>query len=425
MPDLETIRPRLSGAISQTVSDLAGGVAYGGNVEGSTNVAFGGPTADFILYNIVNGAFSQGPPNANDYIDPQNNPMPYWAGPTQVSGGAIQVSWVVDSSSPSGYNMRFTVNPGAASDEAYMEQLIPVGGSRARYSGNAVRAAMLRVTASDNGFQGYVALQYLDVTGAAVGSSTSTTLAWTADGSLQNNVTYAQAPTSSSPVATSALLRIRVGVKRNTAAATASGVFDASDIRSDRASPYVLVAESTTPGSYAAALLAQTGGALILAPNGAAGSTVTINGATNNMAVTLVSGGGVDLQGYIHFIGMAAPSAPALGDVVVYAKGDGHLYTKNDVSTETRLDVGVQAARAAAGGSIAAGGSRTDTITWTTSFVDANYTVALGTQQTSFTAHQITQTLSAVPIAASATIRSVNEDTSARTPTIHAVAVHD
>src|SRR3954447_25121233 len=98
----DQLRPRLSSSVAQSLADQAGGNAYGGAVEGDVStIAFGGPTADFILYGVVNGSFAQGPAFPDEFIDAQNNPMPYWYWPpTQVSGGAIQLSWVADSTSP-------------------------------------------------------------------------------------------------------------------------------------------------------------------------------------------------------------------------------------------------------------------------------------------------------------------------------------
>lgn len=143
MPEQEVITPNLSERVAQLgVADAMGGVAYTGIADSSTagEIAFGGPTADFILYGVVNGAFAQGPPDPTGNIEPVNNPLPYWYGPVQVSGGAITCQWVVDASSPSGQNLRFTINAGAAADEAYFEQIVSVGGTRRRSFANGLRA---------------------------------------------------------------------------------------------------------------------------------------------------------------------------------------------------------------------------------------------------------------------------------------------
>ena len=132
MPDLSDLRPRLSRRVAGSLADQAGGTAYGGAVEGSTDVAFGGPTADFILYGVVNGAFAQGPAHPEDIHRPAEQPDALLGRAVPVSGGAIQVSWVTDASSPSGHNLRFTLNPGAAGDKAYVETVVPVAGTRSQ-----------------------------------------------------------------------------------------------------------------------------------------------------------------------------------------------------------------------------------------------------------------------------------------------------
>ncbi|TAL41561.1 MAG: hypothetical protein EPN91_10300, partial [Salinibacterium sp.] len=134
--------------------------------------AFGGAIADFVLYGVVNGAFTLGPSQGVGTLIGPDNTLPYWLGPVQVSGNAIICTWVADASSPSGHNLRFTIGPGAAGDEAYVEQIVPVGGTRSRALAHLVRA-FFRLAATDGGGTpyAYVTAQYLTAALATTGSA--------------------------------------------------------------------------------------------------------------------------------------------------------------------------------------------------------------------------------------------------------------
>jgi hypothetical protein len=284
MPDLESLQPSLSRRVAQQgVADIAGGSMYSGVVTGESagDVAFGGPTADFILYGVVNGAFAQGPADPDNDIDPQNNPMPYWNGPTQVSGGAITCRWVEDASSPSGYNLRFTINPGAASDEAYFEQIIPIGGSRWRWTAQGLRATVT----DDTGTATFkIAAQYLKADGTTTGSAMTSTI--TAAGAPR---TLAMYPPLVTPTSAS-LLRIRIGVERGGMAAGASGLLDFTDVRSTRAVDTLLLGDIgggfiTNPGqiSQSAGVVSLTAGGV--GALGTAALTLSTSAATIPQAI--------------------------------------------------------------------------------------------------------------------------------------------
>ena len=48
----------------------------------------------------------------------------------------------------------------------------------------------------------------------------------------------------------------------------------------------------------------------------------------------------LDLSGYVDFQESASPGTPASGSVLLYAKADGFLYSKDDAGTETQLGGG-------------------------------------------------------------------------------------
>lgn len=350
MPEIWETRPPVSGAISQGSSDDAGKTQYQSAVdsESAGDVAFAGPIADFILYGVVNGAFAQGPPDSTQNIEPVNNPLPYWSGPTQVSGGAITAQWVADSSSPSGYNLRFNIAAGAAGDEAYFEQVVPIGGDRGRRFGTALRAAFYRVLASGGAPRGTMSLQYLKADGTTTGSASTAFLTLSADATLYQE---SNATTVASPPADAIFEQIRIGVRRNTMAATDTATIDVPNIRVDRGGAVVIIGEQSTPGTYAPGIIYQTGGDLhieaALATHGsgtlaiyAEGGGIWYGGAA---AITISSDAGVYLEPGAEGVlinEMAAPATPSSGYYAIYPKTDGKLYGKNDAGTEVALGGG-------------------------------------------------------------------------------------
>lgn len=273
MPRQSDLRPLLSSNVATRVGDNAGGVVYGGGVEGSTSdIAFGGPTADFILYGVVNGAFTQGPRDANANIDPQNNPLPYWSGPTQVSGGAITCQWVADTASPSGYNLRFTLNAGAAADEAYVEQIVPIGGSRARWIDATAYGSYYVVSSSAGGvaFEVDLTVAVLDASGTVLSSFLSANSFGSAEAGTVG-IVFAEPTTLFA--ANAALIRLRVSVKRYGAGVNATGKLDITDLRLVRSVPSLHLSDQANlalvPG-----YMAQFGGIIDIAPQRTIGLSV-------------------------------------------------------------------------------------------------------------------------------------------------------
>lgn len=274
MPNIEDNEPLLSARFHQGgVADRSGGAQLQSQTlsEAAGDVSFGGPTADFVHYGVINGDFAAGPtadPTGN--IETVNNPMPNWSGPTQVSGGAITCQWVVDATNPSGYALRFTLNTGAASDEAYMEQIVKIGSSKARAVGLVLfgQAAFTSGTASNGALT--TSLQYLTAAGATTGTATTTSTAL----SILSGGFYS--PTLPPVRADAAYLRVRVGVKRDAAATTETAIVDFSDVRLVKGGPYVVMPDLGDP-TKANGYMYQTGGVVVLQPVNGTGSTLSLN----------------------------------------------------------------------------------------------------------------------------------------------------
>src|SRR3990170_5985475 len=83
--------------------------------------------ADFVLYGVYNGAFEASPPlGVGTNLVAVTNELFGWGAVVQGSGNAITGQQVADPDSPSGYNLRLNIAPGAAGDYAYVEQVVHV-----------------------------------------------------------------------------------------------------------------------------------------------------------------------------------------------------------------------------------------------------------------------------------------------------------
>jgi hypothetical protein len=294
MPELSDLRPLLSSNVAQDVANYAGELQYQGNVEDTTGgfIAFGGPTADFIQYGVVNGAFSQGPPNADANIEAAVNPLPYWYGPVVVQNGAWTSQWVESSAYPSGHALRVSLTEGVAGDEVYFQQVVPIGGSSYRSTGNAVRASFSVVDGGN--VDGKVALQYLKADRTATGNATSATVNLSAITYYQG-IAYGHATNGASPPSDAVYLRIRVGVALT--GVNAPTTVDITDVRNDFAHMRVMLAADNP--SFSPGLVYQQGSAIVLAPDGGSGDTLVVGATAVSFGGDATLGGAVTLSGII------------------------------------------------------------------------------------------------------------------------------
>jgi len=133
-----------------------------------------GPQAgwtDLINFGVYNGNFRLGPPQAASNIDVASsvsgsNFVPGWRF-VQSSNATITAQVVRNTSTPSGSNFRFVLTNAASGDEAFIEQVIDVGGSQPGIMSNIVR------TAHDEDLTSQTArtlrLQYLTADGTITG----------------------------------------------------------------------------------------------------------------------------------------------------------------------------------------------------------------------------------------------------------------
>lgn len=283
---------------------------------------FGPAYEDRINYGLYNGAFARGPNDPTVNIDPfgsaGSNFLPNWRF-VQSSNTNITAQHVADIQSPSGSNARFIFASGAATDEAFLEQVVSISGSRGRGIANIVRARFLLVTDSTTTHpQPFVDLQYLRADGSPVGNSTGGLSGWNAGAAARGTLAYVvgQADFNSaargSPPAQAFYLRVRIGVRRGSMAATATATVDVTDVRNDAGREYVLISEqNATSIDFAASHWEQQSGGVYL----------YVQGLTALAKYQLLSGR-LQLPGPLDIPETASPSLPGAGVGRFYAGTD-------------------------------------------------------------------------------------------------------
>ena len=117
---------------------------------------------------LLNGTFISGPPDeASDdvaVIDTDENDLPYWT--YAVVAGTWTATWQADIDGPDGFEVEFAQTTGNVSDEAYLEQTIPIDHYRRIVT-------TIRTKSGDAGMTAKLAVQFLDEDGDAVGSELS------------------------------------------------------------------------------------------------------------------------------------------------------------------------------------------------------------------------------------------------------------
>lgn len=284
------------------------------------NNGFAYQFSDFVLYGLYNGAFRQGPPDPTANLTvatstSSSNFMPNWRF-IQSSNSAITAKQVRDVSSPSGSNLRFTFASGAAADEAYLEQIVDIGGTRARSTGATVRAFVLLSGGGSTSFSMRLMLQYLTADYAPISNATElNTNITSANGHLI--AAAAHASSGSSPSTQAKYLRIRLAANRNSG--TAAGSIDVTDVRCDRAFAAVIFGERAQPSSYAGGYASQAQGVLYITPGEQTLGTSSPNISLNSSTDVITLDGNVTVTGTLSgsggLSGTSFPGAPNSGDV--------------------------------------------------------------------------------------------------------------
>lgn len=218
---------------------------------------------------VLNGDFAIPPPFSalpinSDLSSASYNVLPGWVF-TDNSNGAIVLTWGADTGSGSGGSLLWSIGPGAAADEAYIEQLVPIRSTRSR--NNAIQALVCFFNGTaDSNPRAYVEAQPLksdavtttgtglSVTGQFLALATDDDLRFT----LTNNMVLA---------ADAGYVRLRVGVRRNTGAAGSSYSIQTAEVNLVESPGYSLYSDLSTPATGPYAIYAD-GGLNIVGPTG-------------------------------------------------------------------------------------------------------------------------------------------------------------
>lgn len=271
---------------------------------------------DLMNFGVFNGNFRLGPPKPADNLDvasstASSNFMPGWRF-VQSSNSNITASQVRNTGSPSGSNLRFTFAAGAAGDEAYVEQIVDIGGSRQRWVADTLRFVVIAGASNTGTFTAEMRSQYLTTNGNIIDMPAEQTVSLApAAGTLDSTFDY---PEGADTVPGNArFLRLRLVARRGGAANGATGTLDFTDVRRDRASAFVRLPDIDDPTTYAPAQVFQSNGTLTIRPAG----EVSIEG----QGLWIEEWGGADIT-------------PGTGYQAVWPDDSGRLWSA--------LDTGVQ-----------------------------------------------------------------------------------
>src|SRR3990167_6665458 len=133
---------------------------------------FGPASRRWITAGIANSDFGDPPEDLTQPIDDVNNPLPDWSF-VRSSGTSIDAQVVADSASASGYKLSWSMRDGAAGDDAYIEQTVPINGSQGQ-SFTYEPIATFKTGAAVDATELYVAVQYLLADGTTTTGASNT-----------------------------------------------------------------------------------------------------------------------------------------------------------------------------------------------------------------------------------------------------------
>lgn len=287
---------------------------------------------------VANGDFAL-PPPANNSAITASNPLPNWT--LTKTGTAIGATSVTDTAAASGRAIQFAMAAGDATDDTYVEQLLPVNGSQGRSYVN-LPSATFKTGPTVSNAQIYITAQYLTQAGATTGSANTTAVTTTSRGADTVVDLQAGAADDGQIPSDAYYLRVRIGLKRNTAATSATEAITLHEVRLQVGGTQILATEGTSPATYGYASVYQQGGTMWFQPNnggaGGFGPKLNINASDGFITVSTANGKGVV------FASTDATQAPWLGltertDPGNSGANQAALYVRDNGSGKTQLIV--------------------------------------------------------------------------------------
>ena len=285
---LGTHVPSLSDATGGLVDDL-GSPLINTNTEGGSAQTLGATLRRELVAGVANGDFSIPParptaalPNEDDDND---NGLPFW---TLVSpGGGVVAKLVQTSSAASGYELRFTIKPGALNGTAgedghthYLERYLPVAASRARSFIYQPRTTWSCSSgASSANVSIWAEAQYFTREEVAIGTAATGSLAMTG---LSQEVGLQ--PSAVAVEADAGFLRYRTGITV-TGAISTTETATIREIRMSSGEVQAIFADQSAPGSNRGSI------------------------SLNNARLTSLVAGGAGASAYLDATGTSSPNS--------------------------------------------------------------------------------------------------------------------
>ena len=249
---LGTHVPSLSDATGGLVDDL-GSPLINTNTEGGSAQTLGATLRRELVAGVANGDFSIPPAKPTSSLpnedDDNDNSLPFW---TLVSpGNGVVAKLVQTSSAASGYELRFTIKPGASNGTAggdahthYLERYLPVAASRARSFIYQPRTTWnCSSGASSANVSIWAEAQYFTREEAAIGSATTGSLAITG-----LNQEIGLQPSAVAVEGDAGFLRYRTGITV-TGAISTTETATIREIRMSSGEVQAIFADQSAPGS--------------------------------------------------------------------------------------------------------------------------------------------------------------------------------
>jgi hypothetical protein len=238
--------------------------------------AFGAVARRYIMSGVYNGDFYAPPPGPDARIDDTTNPLPYWSF-VQSSGTSVTATAVLDSGAGSGRTLQFDMASGAAGDEGYIEQLVPVNAARGQNWVYVPRVTFQADTAV-NDMEMFLTSQFLKVDGVTTtgtgGSSSSTTTLVGAG----NVFDIGNPPNSGAMPSDAFWLRIRCGFRRGSEANGSSGRMFITEVRVVAGPDGLRFPDFSDPTTWTYGRILQDDGVMELTPHAAASGLNTTIG---------------------------------------------------------------------------------------------------------------------------------------------------
>ncbi len=234
--------------------------------DGETSLLFGPAALREIQAGVANGDFAIPPDAAGDTIT-EENPLPYWTFTDVNSAGAITCAVVADSSAGSGNVLRWTIaNNTTTGKSAQISRYIPIATSRDRALTIVPDAYITEALGTNAVFR----LTYSYVKQDLTTTGTGATVTRSGIGSIL-------VPGAVTNTAPSDAAYVYLVLAAETTGTTAALTGDIAEVKLRSFFSTFYITDSTTPSTYAAAILEQTAGELKISANNASGNVTVFS----------------------------------------------------------------------------------------------------------------------------------------------------